>query len=384
MLAASVGAQASSSVAINGPAFLIPALVGERGMSLPEAGTLAAMTMAGVMVSLIGWGLVVDRIGERAVLLAGLGGTVAVGVAATQVHDDVALGVLLFLIGVFAASSSSASGRIVVGWFPAERRGLAMGIRQMAQPLGVAVAAASMAATAAHRGIGAALWIPVVAGVVAFAGTLAAVIDPPRPEATPELTANPYRQDGFLTRIHVVSVLTVVPQFLVWTYSLTWLVQERHWSPASAGALVALTHVVGAVGRIGAGALSDAVSSRVRPLRWVAAAAAGTMLLLGLSEPLTVAVVAMVVASTVTVADNGLAFTSVAERAGAFWSGRALGVQNTAQYLAAAAVAPVAAVAITGWGYGATYAVAAAFPLAAVPLVPRSDAVAPQAPVVGE
>ena len=48
----------------------------------------------------------------------------------------------------------------------------------------------------------------------------------------------------------------------------------------------------------------------------------------------------MVVASTVTVADNGLAFTSVAERAGSYWSGRALGVQNTAQYLTAAAVAP--------------------------------------------
>ena len=47
--------------------------------------------------------------------------------------------------------------------------------------------------------------------------------------------------------------------------------------------------------------------------------------------------------STVSVADNGLAFTSVAERAGAFWSGRALGVQNTAQYVVATAVAPVAA-----------------------------------------
>jgi sugar phosphate permease len=36
-----------------------------------------------------------------------------------------------------AASSNSASGRLVVGWFPPERRGLAMGIRQTAQPLGV-------------------------------------------------------------------------------------------------------------------------------------------------------------------------------------------------------------------------------------------------------
>jgi sugar phosphate permease len=98
------------------------------------------------------------------------------------------------------------------------------------------------------------------------------------------------------------------------------------------------------------------------------------MLLLGLLEQLPVAVLLLVVASTVTVADNGLAFTSVAERAGAFWSGRALGMQNTAQYLTAAAVAPVAALGITEWGYAATFLVTAAFPVVASPLVPRTDA----------
>jgi sugar phosphate permease len=290
------------------------------------------------------------------------------------------MGALLFVVGVFAASSSSASGRIVVGWFPPHRRGLAMGIRQMAQPLGVAVGAATMAVTASREGVATALWIPVAATVLALVATWAVVRDPARPEATAALTANPYKQDSFLVRIHAVSVLTVVPQFLVWTYSLAWLVQERHWSPGSAGALVAATHVVGAFGRIGAGALSDAVSSRVRPLRWVALAAGVTMLLLGVTETWALAVVLMVVASTVTVADNGLAFTSVAERAGAFWSGRALGAQNTAQYLAAAAVGPVAGLTITSWGYAATFGVAAAFPLLAVPLVPRHDAHAGERP----
>ena len=47
-----------------------------------------------------------------------------------------------------------------------------------------------------------------------------------------------------------------------------------------------------------------------------------------------------------TVADNGLAFTAVAERAGPFWSGRALGVQNTAQFLTASAVPPLAGLAV--------------------------------------
>ena len=125
------------------------------------------------------------------------------------------------------------------------------------------------------------------------------------------------------------------------------------------------------LGRIAVGHLSDVVGSRVRPLRWVAVAAAVTMGLLALTEPLAVAVVLLVVASTVTVADNGLAFTSVAERAGSYWSGRALGVQNTAQYLTAAAVAPVAGLAITHWGYAATFALSALFPVVALPLVPR-------------
>ena len=54
----------------------------------------------------------------------------------------------------------------------------------------------------------------------------------------------------------------------------------------------------------------------------------------------------VVVATLVTVADNGLAFTAVAERAGPFWSGRALGVQNTAQFLAGSAVPPLAGLAV--------------------------------------
>src|ERR1700710_147273 len=191
MLAASVAAQASASVAINGPAFLIPQLQDVRGLSLVEAGTVAAAPIAGVMVSLFVWGLVVDRIGERAVLLAGLGGTTLLGVLATIVHGTLALVVVLFVVGMFAACTGSASGRVVVGWFPPERRGLAMGIRQMAQPLGVAIAAATMAVAADRAGIAAALWIPVGAGVLALVLTAVLVIDPPRPEATRALTANP-------------------------------------------------------------------------------------------------------------------------------------------------------------------------------------------------
>src|SRR6478735_5450750 len=141
------------------------------------------------MVTLFVWGLVVDRIGERAVLLAGLGGTTLLGIVATMVHGTVPLVAVLFVVGMFAACTGSASGRIVVGWFPPQRRGLAMGIRQMAQPLGVAIAAATIAVVAERVDVSAAMWVPVGATALAFVAVLAIVLDPPRPEATAALTA---------------------------------------------------------------------------------------------------------------------------------------------------------------------------------------------------
>lgn len=371
MLVASTLAQAASAVTVHGPAFLIPTLHRE-GMSLPEAGLVAAAPSVGIMLTLVAWGWVTDRRGERFVLLTGLAGTALAGLASVLVDGLAPLVVTLLLGGAAAASTNAASGRVVVGWFPPERRGLAMGFRQMSQPIGVGIAAVSIAVVADAHGIAAALWVPTITAALVLALVATVVLDPPRPERTVEPADNPYRGSRFIARIHGVSVLLVVPQFVVWTFALVWLVQDRGWSPAAAGIVVGVAQVAGALGRMGAGYLSDVVGSRMRPLRWVAVAAAATMAVLGLSVglDLPVAVLLMVVATTVTVADNGLAFTAIAERAGPFWSGRALGLQNTAQYLAASAVPPLAGLAVTHAGYAAAFALAALFPVVAAPLVP--------------
>jgi MFS family permease len=375
MLTAGVLAQLASAVTVHGPAFLIPTLHRDRGLSLLHAGLVVAAPTVGVMLTLVAWGAAVDRWGERVCLVVGLAGTTASGVLATQVHGTPALGVALLVAGAFAASANAASGRIVVGWFPARRRGLAMGIRQMAQPLGVGLGAVTLAVLAARHGVATALWVPVGVAALATVAVVAVVVDPPRTPHPSGTAPNPYRGNRFLARVHAVSVLLVVPQFTVWTFALAWLVDDRGWSPGAAGALVAGSQIAGALGRIAAGQLSDVVGSRMRPLRWVAVAAALTMAALGWSahQQWVVAVLLMVLATTVTVADNGLAFTAVAERAGPFWSGRALGVQNTAQFLAASAVAPLAGAVIGAWGFAACFALAAAFPVLAVPLVPATQ-----------
>jgi MFS family permease len=110
----------------------------------------------------------------------------------------------------------------------------------------------------------------------------------------------------------------------------------------------------------------------MKPIRTIALAAAAAMALLALSDWLSspVSVAMMVIASVITVSDNGLAFTAIAEIAGPFWSGRALGVQNTSQHLAAAAAAPLFGAVIGVVGYPVAFAACALLPLLAVPVVP--------------
>lgn len=375
MLALSMLGQSATSAAVNGPAFLIPALL-LTGVDLTTAGWVAAATTAGATLTLIAWGGIVDRVGERFVMVASLltTGTALIG-AALSVGSLPWVLTFLLLTGAGSAGTASASGRLVVGWFGPRRRGTAMGFRQMAQPLGVGVAAVAIPVIADRVGIGAALWAIAALCAVAAVACLVGLVDPVRPPRVAADTRTPYASDRHLVRIHAASVLLVIPQITLWTFQLVWLQVELGWSPAAAGALVAATQALGGVGRIAIGVLSDRVGSRVRPLRWVALTAALSMVTLGLSasQEWGVAVALSVIASIVTVADNGLAFTAVAERAGPFWSGRALGIQNTGQYLVGAGVPPTMGLAISLVGFGPAFALTAALPLIAVPLVPRQD-----------
>src|SRR4029077_11427185 len=82
------------------------------------------------------------------------------------------------------------------------------------------------------------------------------------------------------------------------------------------------------------------------------------------------AVVILLACGVVAVSTNGLAATAIAEYAGSAWAGRALGIQNTGQNALAAATPPVLALAIGSIGFGGSFAVVAAFPVAAAILVP--------------
>jgi sugar phosphate permease len=417
MLAIGVAAQASGTVVVSTPALLIPQLRGVLGLNLAQAGLLAALPTFGMVLTLVAWGGLTDRYGERWILSGGLLLTViaTAGAAISSAFVDhansagplVAFGVFLTLAGMAAASTNAASGRVVIGWFPARRRGLAMGIRQTCQPLGVAIAAVTIPHLAGSIGIGAAFVLGAALTLASAIACAAWIVNPPRPSTTPShvpsrrekgahggsrdslresaspaatlraSVSNPYRGSGTLWRIHVASALLVVPQFTLSTFGLVWLVSGQGWTPLAAGILLGIAQFGGALGRIGIGVLSDRLGARLRPLRWVAVVAMATMAIVaasGESSSAPFVAIAYLLATCASVADNGLAYTAVAEIAGRNWSGRALGAQNTGQFLAASAVGPGLGALIALIGFPGAFLAAALAPLIAVPIVPPASA----------
>ena len=373
-MAVSLLATASSFLFINGVAFLIPSFQAARGIPLDEAALLSSMPSWGMVATLVLWGYVLDRVGERVVMAAGSALTAGAAYAAASVHSMVLTGVYLFLGGMAAASCNLAGGRLVSAWFPPHQRGIAMGIRQTAQPLGIALGALVIPELAEH-GPRAGLMFPAVACAVGAVASVIGIVDPPRKPreaASEQELASPYRGSLVLWRIHAVACLMMMPQTVTVTFMLVWLIRNLNWSVAAAGALVTLSQLLSALGRIVVGRWSDRVGSRMRPVRIIAASATVTLFLLAWADFLNSRYQAplMVAIAVIATLDNGLEATAITEFAGPFWSGRALGVQNTAQRVMAAAGPPLFGALISSAKYPTAWMLCGLFPLLAVPLVP--------------
>ncbi|GAA2891302.1 MFS transporter [Actinoplanes cyaneus] len=384
MLTVGTLAMVAGSTSQYGLAYLIPAFR-DQGYSLEQTGLLVACPTVGVTATLIAWGAAADRWGERAVLSTGLGTAGLVLLVARQVHGTTALAVCLALSGA-AGASVLASGRLILGWFARRERALAMGIRQSAGPMGLALAAATLPAIAVH-GIDMALLFLSALFLAAATAAFVLVRDPEPVAAAgpvaPDPSPSPYRTPH-LWRLHAASALLVIPQFTITTFALVFLTDSRGWTPLAAGHLLAGAQVFGALSRLGAGYWSDRTGSRLGPMRIIAVTTGAGMLALAAAAASGsgLAVPVLLFLGVVAVSSNGLSFTAVAEYAGTAWAGRALGIQTTGQNVLTAAVPPVLAVAIGAGGFASSFAVVAAFPLAAAALIPveevRRDATADQ------
>ena len=382
ILALGVCAQASACAFVYGAPFLVPQLRDALGLSLASVGRYVAAPVVGLLLALVAWGAAADRFGERRVMATGLLlGSAAMGAAAlAPVGDSTVRLLLLALGGAMAANTDAASGRLVMGWFPRHERGVAMGVRQTAQPLGVAVAGFTLPSLAATAGTFASLALPAALCLVMGVLVAAFAADPPRAEHTAAPAAGSPYGTALLWRVHAASALLVMPQFAVNAFTVEYLVREQDFATAAAGVLVGVVQFVGAAGRIGIGWWSDRVGSRMRPMRQISVATVAVLAAFAVGDLFApwLAVAALVVGGLVTVAHNGLGYTATAEIAGPAWSGRALGVQNTGQNVVSALTPPLLGAAIGTLGYAAGFLLAAVAPVAAAAVAPVRQERAPE------
>ena len=349
---------------------LAPALRDAHSLSLVEIGVLLDALWIGTLLTLLPWGVLADRVGERLVLATGLGVSAAALVGAGYAEGFGSLLLLVGLAGAAGASVNAASGRAVMQWFPASERGLALGVRQTAIPVGGFISALVLPALGLRSAF---VFLAVLCAAGAAFG-LAAIHDPSRAAADDVLEP---RGLGATLRDHRLwllcggSSLYLVAQLAVVSFLVLFLHDERGLSDGEAAAVLAAVQVVAAALRIGSGRWSDRIGSRLRPLRIIGIGSAVTLALAtaALSAPLVVLLPAFVLAGGLSMAWNGLSFTAAAEIAGRTRSGAALGMQQSALAAAGAIVPPAfaAVVAATSWRVG--FGLAALFPLAGVQLL---------------
>jgi MFS family permease len=370
VLAVGTAAQAATAYFL-GLAAVTPALREHFGLGVGGVGVLIGLASAGLVPTLMLWGSAADRFGERWVMASGLLGAAGALGGISFVDDPVAAGALLVVAGACGASVNAASGRAVLTWFPAAGRGTAMAIRQTSVPVGAAVAAVALPPIAGAGGVPA-VFVALAVTCLAAAGAVAAFIrEPPglpARAARPVARAGAVLADRRLQRLSLAGLLLVVPQFLGSVFLVEVLHEGSGLSLAVAGALLALTQVLGAVGRLANGAWSDRVRSRLGPLRIVAVAVAVGFTLAAILRPGPAALLAaaLVPAAALATSWNGLVFTAAGELAPEGRAATAMAMSNTANYVAAAAAPALGGLVAELAGWSAMLAVGALAALGAV------------------
>ena len=361
VLAAGVAANAAFSVAFSG--LPMTAVLLRQAYQLDNAllGLMLGLMGLGIALSELPWGLLTDRLGDRPVLLAGLGSTALALLAlagwATPGAPLWGLGGGLLVVGLLGGSVNGASGRAVMGWFTATERGLAMSLRQTAVPLGGGVGALLLPWLAWHGGF--ACLFGVLAGLCGAAALLcAAWVHEPAPGsagsapapasagATPCTAPPGALHDHRVWRLATGIGLLCAPQFAVISFGTVFLHDFGGLSlPACTGAMALVQ--VGAMGlRVWSGRWTDRQGNRPAYLRACVGAVIAVFLGLALLSALQPAspgagwglpalalqpllAAWLVLAGLVVSAWHGVAYAELATLAGARQSGTALGLANT-------------------------------------------------------
>ncbi|GGK88328.1 MFS transporter [Planomonospora parontospora subsp. parontospora] len=386
VLAVGVAAQASFSAMFSGIPVTGIAMRAGYGLSTGTLGLVLGCLGLGVAVSDIAWGLLTDRFGDRRILLVGLvstGSLLALMATAVTPGDRAGVPMLaacMLAAGALGGSVNASSGRAIMTWFTDGNRGFAMSIRQTAIPAGGAVGVALLPWLASAYGFRAAYAVPAALCLLSAAAAWRWLHGPDQEPAPAAERAGAGRSPLLrwdVWRLALASGLLTVPQFAVLSFTAVFLHDAKGAGVALASLTVLIAQLGGGAARIWTGRHSDRHGDRhggrrtlIRGIGTLTAVAmAGAAVLTHAPTPLTVAALAL--GGLLANAWHGVAYTEIAAMAGADRAGTALGLEGTTVFAAAFLTPLLIPVVLDAASWQAVWALAAAAPLLAVPLVPR-------------
>ncbi len=378
VLATGASVQVVMTLPTQGLASVAPAIQHHFNVTLVQTGLLLTSANIGVATSMLAWGFLADRFSERWALTVGLSlAAIAIAVAAAE-RSYLAVVVTLALAGMFGAVANAGSGRALMAWFNRAELGLALGIRQMASPVGGAMGSILLPFVVLDFGLPGAL--RVIAGCVAASGLAAAIVlrvkDPKRIEAPRPLDGSALR-DTRLWRLTAAAALLVATQMAFITYVTLFLTQVKGFGVIPAAETLAAIQLGGGLTRVVVGRASDKLGRRIAPFRWLVLAASVCLGVVGAAAlgPSLLVMGLLIVTGWLLTMAFGLNYAATAEMVGRARVGIAFGFQGTLTS-AGAAIGPAAfglIVGAAGWRAGyLTLAVASlAIWVVLAPLVPE-------------
>jgi MFS family permease len=363
-----VATQATLSMVQWGLGAFAPELTERFSLSPTELGAVLAAASLGNAVAHVPAGAAVDSFGPRLPLILGglgSGGLVLLGGLASHAA---LLAVALFAAGVGAAMVAVAGTVTVFEAVPRNRRGLAMGMRQMAVSFGGLLAAILLPA------LGSAGGVPLALGVCGAASAATAVgfglVSGPRARRAGEGVKAALRVSVTpgVPRLIFCGVLLMCPLSALLSFSVVALRDAGAGRAAAGGAFVAIT-VAAMVARVSWGRLADTLrfgrrGALVAVAVWSAVAGIGTWFVWPLGSA--AGIVALPILAVGALGANGVVHLIAGELAGPAAAGRAIGWTSTALFGGFALWAPPLGALADATGYRAMWLAGAVTSIAAI------------------
>ncbi|MGM0748663.1 MAG: MFS transporter [Bacillota bacterium] len=307
--------------------------------TLGQLGFVLGCMGLGVAISEIIWGVLTDKLGDKIVLIIGLGamGITFLIISLGFVPQDgtypsyKSIGALLIIAGAVGGSINSSSGSAVMTWFKDNERGFAMSVRQTAIPIGAAIGSVLVPYIALVYGFRYTFFtlaaLCFIVTVCVWIWMIEIKIENTSTVTMEKEGVSPLKRVS-VWKIAIAGAALTFPQMSVLTFASVFLTDKHHLSIGTISIIAFGIQIGGGCLRLITGRITDKHRNRRKVMCVIAiiAGIAGIILGLASNQNTIVVVFLLIITGLAGNAWHGIGYTEIAVTAGVQYAGRALGM----------------------------------------------------------